>query len=127
MNHGALALLIARTHKAAASAWAGELSNLSLSFRSNVLEEKEMSGSTRKSARRGPPRCLGSVSEHGTKPLITSQPSLSSTTPEKIKQQISLGMHQPAEVHCVTSRCNINPPVKLAISFAAPGFSGFSG
>lgn len=76
MNHGALALLIARTHKAAASAWAGELSNLSLSFRSNVLEEKEMSGSTRKSARRGPPRCLGSVSEHGTKPLITSWRSL---------------------------------------------------
>lgn len=59
--------------------------------------------------------------------IITSQHGLACQTPRKIKQQISLRMPQLAEVHCLTSHCNINPPIKLTISFAAPGFSGFSG
>lgn len=46
--------------------------------------------------------------------------------PKKIKEQIQLRTCQLAKGHCVTVHCNINPPVKLAISFAAPSFSGFS-
>jgi len=60
------------------------------------------------------------------KTIITSQHSLTCQTPKKIKQQISIRMHQLAEMRCLTSHCNINPPIKLTVSFAAAGFSGFS-
>lgn len=69
---------------------------------------------------------LNSIPEGGTK-TPPSQHSFAPQMLQKIKQQISLRMRQLAKRHCVTRHCKINPPVKLAISFAAPAFSGFSG
>lgn len=55
----------------------------------------------------------------------TSQHAFTPEMLKKIKQQISLRMHQPAKEYCVTGHWNINPAIKLANILCSTGLLRF--
>lgn len=71
---------------------------------------KDMLGSRRKRTSSGSPATTWFQGYRDTTSQHISTPEMLT----KIKQQISLTMHQPAKGYCVTGYWNINPAIKLA-------------